>query len=217
MSKQTWIDKTAEEMQKRFHGEGSGHDWWHVFRVWQMSKRLQSTEGGDILIIELASLLHDIADWKFAGGDDLAGGREARKWLGSLGVSESIIAHVVDIVDHVSFKGSKVPTPMSTIEGKIVQDADRLDAIGAIGVARAFAYGGSKGRMLHDPDASCPLHQTAESYKTNRNATIQHFHDKLLFLHDLMNTESAKRIAFDRHAFLKVFLTEFHAEWEAHR
>lgn len=217
MSNQAWLDKTAEEMKKRFSGEGSGHDWWHVFRVWQMSKRLQSTEGGDLLIVELAALLHDIADWKFAGGDELAGGRESRKWLESLGVSESTIAHVVDIVDHVSFKGSGIPTPMSTIEGKIVQDADRLDAIGAIGIARAFAYGGSKGRSLYDPDANASLHLSAEEYKTNQNSTIQHFHDKLLLLRDRMNTKSARQIAFGRHAFLEVFLEEFHAEWEAHR
>jgi len=211
------VAKTATEMQKRFRGEGSGHDWWHVYRVWQMSRRLQTTEGGDLLVIELAALLHDIADWKFAGGDDLAGGRESRKWLESLNVSETIIAHVVDIIDHISYKGSGVATPMSTIEGKIVQDADRLDAIGAIGIARTFAYGGSKSRTLHDPDADYSLHQTAEAYKSGDKSSLHHFYDKLLLLRDRMNTESAKRIAAGRHTFLEVFLEQFLSEWDAKR
>ncbi|MDF1496614.1 MAG: HD domain-containing protein [Patescibacteria group bacterium] len=217
MNSGDWICKTAEEMKKRFSGEGSGHDWWHVYRVWQMSKRLQKTESGDLTVIELAALLHDVADWKFAGGDDFAGGRESRKWLESLSVPEIIIVHVVEIVDHVSYKGSGVPTPMSTLEGKIVQDADRLDAIGAIGIARAFAYGGSKGRPIHDPDADYALQQTAEAYRAGDKATIHHFHNKLLLLRDRMNTKSARQIAFGRHAYLEVFLDEFQAEWVADR
>ncbi|MFZ6015251.1 MAG: HD domain-containing protein [Patescibacteria group bacterium] len=211
------IEKTVTEMKIRFAGEGSGHDWWHVWRVWQMAKRLQSAEGGDLQIVELAALLHDIADWKFHDGDELAGGREARKWLESLAAPEPIIAHVCDIVDHISYKGAGVPTPMSTIEGKIVQDADRLDAIGAIGIARTFAYGGSKGRPLHDPEADYSLHESAAAYKAGDKATIHHFYDKLLLLKDRMNTAAARQIAEQRHQILVDFLAEFHTEWNAER
>lgn len=217
MSKQVWIDKTVEEMKKRFHGEGSGHDWWHIYRVWQMAKRLQATEGGDPLIIELAALLHDIADWKFADGDDLAGGKAAHEWLTSIGPGENHIAHICDIIDHVSYKGANVPTPMSTLEGKIVQDADRLDAIGAIGVARTFAYGGSKGRMLHDPYADYSLKESAKAYKAGCKTSLHHFYNKLFLIKDRLNTQAAKSIAAGRHAFLQVYAEQFLEEWAAHR
>ena len=212
---QEWIKLTASEMERRLTGEGSGHDWWHIARVWNMAKRLHETEGGDLLVVELASLLHDIADWKFVGGDDFAGGRESRKWLISIDVPEAIIDHVADIIDHVSYKGSNVPTPMSTIEGKIVQDADRLDAMGAIGIARCFAYGGSKNRLLHDPNTDYSLHKTAEEYKSGDNSSLHHFYDKLLLLKDRLNTKSAKTIAEGRHKYLEAYLEQFLAEWEA--
>lgn len=208
------IEATALEMKKRLAGEGSGHDWWHIWRVWHMAKRLQSTEGGSPLVTELAALLHDIADWKFHDGDDLAGGREARKWLESQGAPEEIISHVSDIIDGLSYKGAGVPTPMSTIEGKIVQDADRLDVIGAIGIARCFAYGGSKNRALHDPEADYSLHETAEAYKAGDKSSLHHFYDKLLLLKDRLNTQSARRIASERHKYLEDYLTRFLQEWE---
>jgi len=217
MDSQKLIDQTASKIKQQFQGEGSGHDWWHIFRVWQMSKNLQKSEGGDLLIIELAALLHDIADWKFAGGDDLAGGKAAREWLESISAPEAVIVHVCDIIDHISYKGANVPTPMSSIEGKIVQDSDRLDAMGAIGIARAFAYGGTKARPLHDPEADYSLHQTAESYKAGDKATIHHFYDKLLLLKDRINTAAAREIAEHRHQFLVDYLKEFHAEWNSEK
>ncbi len=216
MSHQALIDQTAEEIKTRFSGEGNGHDWWHIHRVWMMSKRIHQTESGDLLVIELSALLHDIADWKFSGNDDFAGGRESRKWLESLNAPEPIITCVVDIVDHVSYKGSDVPTPMSTIEGEIVQDADRLDAIGALGIARCFAYGGSKGRLMHDPDADLTP-KSAEAYRTDKSTSLQHFYDKLLLLKDRMNTQSARSIAEGRHIFLQVYAEQFLEEWDARR
>ncbi len=208
------IQATAEEMKRRLKDEGSGHDWWHIWRVWQMAARLQKSEGGDLFIIELAALLHDIADWKFHNGDDLAGGREARKWLESQGLPEDTILHITAIIDSLSYKGAGVPTPMSTIEGKIVQDADRLDALGAIGIARCFAYGGTKNRPLHDPEADYSFHDTADSYKAGDNASLHHFYDKLLLLKDRMNTKSARGIAVERHKYLEGYLNRFLQEWK---
>lgn len=213
MDPQEIIHRTKEHVKAKLSGEGTGHDWFHVERVWKNAARIAQTERADLLVVELAALLHDIADWKFEGGDDTAGPRETRAWLESLRVNERVISHVCEIIEHLSFKGAGVKTPMQTIEGKIVQDADRLDAIGAIGIARAFAYGGHKGSELYNPDITPVLHSSFDEYKKGRGPTINHFYEKLLLLKDLMNTDAAKRMAEERHAFMEEFLKRFHDEW----
>ncbi len=172
-------------------------------------------EGADLYVVELAALLHDIADWKFHGGDDALGPSRAAEWLAGLGVEPGVIEHVAEIIRGVSFKGAGVATPMRTLEGQVVQDADRLDAIGAIGIARAFAYGGHAGRALYDPAIVADEHSSFEAYKKNSGPTINHFHEKLLLLKDRMNTPTARRLAEGRHRFMVDFLQRFHAEWNA--
>ncbi len=212
MNREIILQKTSEHVKSLLAGEGSGHDWWHVYRVWQNARRIAQGENADSFVIELAALLHDIADWKFSG-DDEAGPREARKWLESLGADETVIRHVCDIIRDVSFKGAGVKIPMKTKEGMIVQDADRLDAIGAIGIARTFAYGGSKGREMYNPAVKPEHHDSFESYKKNSGPTINHFYEKLLLLKSLMNTETARQLAGERHQFMEEFLTRFYSEW----
>jgi uncharacterized protein len=167
-----------------------------------------------MFVTELAALLHDIADWKFYAGDEKAGSRAAREWLAQFNIDETTISHVCEIIDDLSFKGAGVRTPMKTKEGMVVQDADRLDAIGAIGVARAFAYGGHKGQELHNPDVDPVHHTTFEQYKNSRSTTINHFSEKLLLLKDLINTETARRIAAQRHEFMAEYLNRFFLEAE---
>lgn len=213
MSKQQVINKTAKFIKNKLSGEGSGHDWWHVYRVWKLAREIGKKEKGDLFIIELASLLHDIADWKFTNGDDSVGPQLAADWLAGLKVRQEIIDEVVNIIKCVSFKGAGVKNSIKTIEGKIVQDADRLDAIGAIGVARTFAYGGYKGREMYNPEIKPQMHRSFEAYKKSNSPTINHFYEKLLLLKDLINTNSARRIAIKRHKFMEAYLEEFYAEW----
>jgi uncharacterized protein len=209
---------TAAHVRATMLGDGS-HDWWHVHRVWRNARaiaagELQDGRTADRLVVELAALLHDIADWKFHGGDDSAGPNAARTWLECQSVEASVVDHVADIVGRVSFKGAGVPDDMLTLEGRIVQDADRLDAIGAVGIARTFAYGGHAGRPIHDPDEVAELHDDPEAYKSRPGgASITHFHEKLLHLHERMHTPSARRIAAARHAYMETFLTQFQREW----
>ncbi|HEU0053143.1 MAG TPA: HD domain-containing protein [Longimicrobium sp.] len=208
------LQRTEEFVRGRLSGEGSGHDWWHVERVRRTALRLAREEGADAFVVELAALLHDVADHKFHGGDETAGPRAAREWLAPLGVDEETIGHVCSIIAELSFKGAGVPTPMSTVEGAVVQDADRLDAIGAIGVARAFAFGGSRGRALHDPGEAPTEHGSFEAYKSSTGSTLNHFPEKLFLLRDRMNTASARRVAEGRHRFLETFVARFLAEWD---
>ena len=208
------LARTEAYVRERMEGEGSGHDWWHVDRVRTMALRLAGEEGADPYVTELAALLHDVADHKFHGGDETAGPRAAREWLGGLGARAEDVEHVASIIAALSFKGAGVPTPMETPEGRVVQDADRLDAIGAIGVARAFAYGGSRGRPMHDPRASPESHDSFAAYKSSTGPTTNHFHEKLFLLRDRMNTAAARRIAEGRHRFMEEFLRRFHAEWD---
>jgi len=214
MSSAELIDGTAEYVKNALSGEGSGHDWWHVFRVWKMAKRIGQEEGADLLVVELAALLHDIADWKAHGGDSVAGPEMAREWLGSLGVEPTVIEHVCRIIADISFKGAGVEQPVLSLEGKVVQDADRLDAMGAIGIARAFAYGGAKGQAIYDPAVKPTGHQTAESYLKSGGTTVNHFYEKLLLLKDRMNTPTGRAIAEKRHGFMGEFLRRFYEEWE---
>jgi uncharacterized protein len=213
----TILQKTTDHVRQMLSGEGSGHDWFHIERVRNVALNIGREERADLFVIELAALLHDVADWKFAGGDHHAGPRAARDWLASLDVDDSVIEHVTSIIADLSFKGAGVETPMTTIEGRCVQDADRLDAIGAIGIARAFAYGGHKGRALYDPAISPQPHATFEAYKKNTGPTLNHFYEKLLLLKDRMSTETGRRLAAQRHEFLETFLDEFLSEWSGDR
>ena len=208
------IARTANHIKTLLSGESTGHDWWHVYRVWQNAIHIGKQEKADMFVVELASLLHDIADWKFHSGDDSAGPREARKWLEKLNVDSNVTNRVCTIVNEVSFKGAGIRTTPTTLEGQVVQDADRLDALGAIGIARAFAYGGYKGQEIYNPEITPALHKSFEEYKNSDGTTINHFHEKLLLLKDLMNTTSGRRMAEQRHEYLVKFLERFHLEWE---
>ena len=214
MKDQKIISEIASSMKSKFLDDASGHDWWHIYRVWQTTKHIAEIEGGNLFIIELAALLHDIADWKFNNGDESAGGKEARKILSNWPIDEIIVDRVVQIIDKVSYKGAEVKDQMNSIEGMIVQDADRLDAIGAIGIARTFAYGGHKGRAIYDPAVKPVMHQTFEAYKKNTAPTINHFYEKLLLLKNRMNTETGKHMAEERHRFMEMYLQQFFQEWE---
>jgi len=214
MDKKTIISQTITFVKQQLKGDATGHDWWHVHRVWHMALTLAEKEGADLFVVQLAALLHDIADWKFHDGDDKKGEVIARQWLESLGLEEKVISHVCQIVSDISFKGAGVATNMKTIEGKVVQDADRLDAIGAIGIARAFAYGGYKKREMYNPEIKPLLHQSFEQYKNSEGTTVNHFYEKLLLLKNRMNTQSALQIAEERHQFMEVFLDKFLKEWD---
>ena len=210
---QNLVDRVAAHIKARFLAESSGHDWHHINRVWQLTRRIAAQEGADSQIAELGALVHDIADWKFHDGDDSVGPREAEALLRREGATEAVIAAVVDIVATISYKGAGVTTAMRTLEGRCVQDADRLDAIGAIGIARCFAYGGHAGRLLHDPDEVPVLHQTAAAYKASKGASLNHFYEKLLLLKDRMNTPTGRALAEPRHRFMEDFVAQFLEEW----
>ena len=208
------ISKTCKFVENKLAGDGSGHDWWHIFRVWTLAKKIAVEEKAQMEIVELGSLLHDIADWKFHGGDDSIGPAMAQEFLSNNDVDPQLTESVVDIVSTISYKGAGVATPMKTLEGKIVQDADRLDAIGALGIARTFAYGGYKNRLIYHPDEKPVLHQSYTDYKKNEGHTINHFYEKLLLLRERMNTKTGKRIADGRHQFMQSFLEQFYREWD---
>jgi uncharacterized protein len=214
MNKHEILSKTESFVRQQLEGEGSGHDWWHVHRVRNTALKLGTDETADLFIVELAALLHDIADHKFHDGNEDIGPATAQNWLEKLEVPSPIINHVCEIIRDISFKGAEVDTPMITIEGKVVQDADRLDALGAIGIARAFAYGGYKERELYNPDVKPDSHQSFEEYKKSSGPTINHFYEKLFLLKDRMNTESGKRLAEERHKYMEDFVARFLSEWE---
>lgn len=207
------IQKTAEFIRKEFSDDSSGHDWWHIYRVWKNAIAICKIEKADEFIVELAALLHDLDDWKFnETGDETP--HRAKLWLDSCKIDSVTAEAVCRIIMHVSYKGAGVKNKMDSLEGFIVQDADRLDAIGAIGIGRAFAYGGYKNRMMYDPDSPPALHASFEEYKNSKSATINHFYEKLLLLKDRMNTATAKRIAEERHDVMVKFLDQFMLEWE---
>lgn len=215
MNKESAVKQTEEYVKKKQEGESSGHDWWHTCRVWKMSLRIAKEEkDSDLFVVQLAALLHDIEDWKFHEGDDSIGLKVAREWLEKMQVEENTISHVCEIIKNLSFKGAGVKSIMKTKEGMSVQDADRLDGIGAIGIARAFAYGGSKQREIYNPNIMPEKHETKEQYFNSKGTTVNHFYEKLLLLKGLMNTETARKIAEERHKFMEEFLDRFFKEWE---
>jgi len=207
------LQKTADYIKQEFSGDSSGHDWWHIYRVWKNAITICEHERADSFVVQLAALLHDLDDWKFNASEDETPLR-AKAWLDSLSVDSSVTDAVCRIIMHISYKGAGVENKMDSLEGFIVQDADRLDAIGAIGIARAFAYGGYKNRPMYDPDSPPQMHSSFEEYKNSKSATINHFYEKLLLLKDMMNTPTAKRIAEQRHEVMVQFLRQFMNEWE---
>jgi uncharacterized protein len=213
------VQRTEEYVKEMLSGEGSGHDWWHIYRVLNTARYISHKEkGANIFIVELAALLHDIADRKFNEGDTKKGLEKVKNFLHSLNLELPIIEHVCEIIHTYSFSNSFMENGkrrvMKTLEGKIVQDADRLDAIGAIGIARAFAYGGHKGRELYNPTVKLTRPKTSKDYTQGTSHTINHFYEKLLLLKDLMNTTTAKEIAEKRHVYMEQFLSEFYKEWD---
>lgn len=214
MDKELIIRKTEEYVKSVLENAEGGHDRWHIYRVWKVAKKIAETEKVDMFIVELGALLHDIADSKFYNGDEEIGPKKAREFLVSVDVAEEIIIHIENIISNISFKGGKELQKFKSLELDVVQDADRLDAIGAIGIGRAFSYGGFKGRAMYDPNIKPNLNMTKEEYKSSTAPTINHFYEKLLLLKDLMNTESGRKLALKRHQFMEVFLQEFYDEWE---
>lgn len=206
------IDQTQAFVQQTLKNAEGGHDWWHIHRVWTNAKRILQTEQADTLTVELAALLHDIADSKFHNGDEEIGPKTATAYLKSINVDDAVITHVGQIIRHMSFKASFDANSFYSIEMGIVQDADRLDAIGAIGVARAFTYGGFKGREIYNPEMPPNLNMTKEEYKNTTAPTINHFYEKLLLLKDTMNTTTGKQLAQQRHDFMEAYLQQFYLE-----
>jgi uncharacterized protein len=208
------VVRTARTVRKAMAEEGSGHDWWHVWRVWRLAKRLARAEpGAHPVVVELGALLHDLGDWKFSGGDLEAAPREAGRVLRRLKAPDSIVIRVQAVCREISYRGAGVPDRPTSLESRIVQDADRLDALGAIGVARTFAYGGSRNQPLHEPGRKPTLHRSFAEYKKATGTTINHFHEKLLLLASRLHTREARRIARSRHEFMVRFLRRFHEEW----
>jgi uncharacterized protein len=213
MDQQNIIQKTADYIKTEFSDDSSGHDWWHIYRVWKNAVTICEHEKADAFIVQLAALLHDLDDWKFnEAGDETP--LRAKAWLDSCAVESPVAEKVCEIIMHISYKGANVENKMKSLEGFIVQDADRLDAIGAIGIGRAFAYGGYKDRPMSDPQSKPQLHATFEQYKNSKSATINHFYEKLLLLKDMMNTKTARHIAEQRHEVMLKFLDQFMNEWE---
>ncbi len=209
------IKNTTDFVKQKLEGAEAGHDWYHIERVWKLAKKIQAEEEkGSFLVVELAALLHDIADPKFHNGDESLALIISKDFLESQSVSESIINQVLYIIKNMSFKNRNEVSENPPIELQIVQDADRLDAIGAIGIARTFNFGGFKNNLMYDPNLPPQLEMTKEEYKKSNGTTINHFYEKLLLLKDLMNTQTAKKIASERHDFMLQFLDEFYREWQ---
>ena len=215
--KMTIIDKTILFVKKQLQDAEGGHDWFHIERVFKNAVLIAQEEVCDVTVVKLGALLHDIADSKFHDGDEEIGPKTAREFLESENVSEEIIEHVIQIIKNISFKGGNFQKTFSSKELEIVQDADRLDALGAIGIARTFNYGGFKNRAIYNPSISPKLNMTKEEYKKSDSPTLNHFYEKLLLLKDKMNTETGKKLAQERHRFMETFLSQFYAEWEGEK
>jgi uncharacterized protein len=207
------LSQTKQMVENLFSGEGTGHDWWHIVRVRNMALTIAAEENADLFITEMGAYLHDIADHKFHGGDDMVGPQKAREWLQEIAVADKEHDAIVDIVDQVTFKGAGVETKAMSIEAKCVQDADRLDAMGAVGIARTFAYGGAKKREIYNPNIAPEMHASFDAYKSSVAPTINHFYEKLLLLKDRMNTVTGRRLGEVRHQFMVQYLDQFYSEW----
>ena len=211
------IDKTIAFVKEKLDNAEGGHDWFHIERVYKNSILIAQEEECDLTVVKLGALLHDIADSKFHDGDETIGPKTARTFLESENVFEETINHVINIIENISFKGGNFENKFSSKELEIVQDADRLDAIGAIGIARTFNYGGFKNRALYDPSIAPNLNMSKEEYKNSNSPTLNHFYEKLLLLKDKMNTATGKKIALERHKYMENFLSQFYAEWEGEK
>lgn len=207
------IQNTADFVKEKLHGAEAGHDWHHIERVWKLSRQIAKDEHCNMEVVELSALLHDIADPKFHGGDETLALKISREFLKSQNVAEETILQILFILKNISFKNRNEAPKELPIELKIVQDADRLDAIGAIGIARTFNFGGFKNNAMYDPEIQPKLNMTKEEYKKNNGTTINHFYEKLLLLKDMMHTETARKIAVQRHDYMLGFLEQFYAEW----
>ena len=208
------INKTISFVKAKLENAEGGHDWFHIERVFKNAVLIAKNEDCDVTVVKLGALLHDIADSKFHEGDESVGPKIARDFLESENVDEEIITHVVHIIKNISYKGGNFEKKFSSLELDVVQDADRLDAIGAIGIARAFNYGGFKNRALYDPKIAPNSRMSKEEYKKNDAPTLNHFYEKLLLLKDKINTDTGKKIAKERHRYMEWFLAQFYAEWE---
>jgi len=217
MSNENIVNKTILFVKKKLDNAEGGHDWFHIERVYKNALSIADNEVCDDTVVKLGALLHDIADSKFHDGDETVGPKIAREFLASNNVDEVTIQHVINIIENISFKGGNMEKQFSSIELNIVQDADRLDAIGAIGIARTFNYGGFKNRPLYNPRIAPNLHMNKEEYKNNQAPTLNHFYEKLLLLKDKMNTETGKQIAKERHRYMEGFLSQFYAEWDGEK
>ena len=217
MIKTDLIHKTILFVKEKLENAEGGHDWFHIERVYKNALLIAKSEACDSTVVQLGALLHDIADSKFHDGDETIGPKTAREFLESESVDEETIVHVVNIIENISYKGGNFEKKFSSIELDVVQDADRLDAIGAIGIARTFNYGGFKNRVLYDPEIAPNTAMTKEEYKKNDSPTINHFYEKLLLLKDKMNTHTGKQIAEQRHRYMEDFLAQFYAEWEGEK
>ncbi|GAA4276594.1 HD domain-containing protein [Aquimarina mytili] len=214
MTEQEVISRTIDFVKEKLSGAEGGHDWFHTQRVFNNANLISKQENVDSFIVAIGALLHDIADSKFHGGDETVGPKVARAFLNTLDVKAEVINHVVLIIENISFKGGNLEQKFRSPELDVIQDADRLDAIGAIGIARCFNYGGFKNRLLYDPKFPPNLNMTKEEYKNSTAPTINHFYEKLLLLKDRMNTETGKKLALQRHEYMEAFLEQFYKEWE---
>lgn len=216
MDKEAIISKTIDFVKEELKNAEGGHDWFHIERVFKNAILISKDEKADVFVVSLAALLHDIADAKFHNGDETIGPKKASNFLHNLQVDNGVIAHVINIINHMSFKNefTNESSPINSIEFQIVQDADRIDAIGAIGIARCFNYGGFKNRALYDPEIRPNLTMTKEEYKKSNAPTINHFYEKLLLIKDKMNTKTGKEIAEKRHQFMELYLSQFYNEWD---
>ena len=210
----TLLDNTILFVKQKLENAEAGHDWFHMERVYKNAVLIAEGEECDLVVVKLGALLHDIADSKFHDGDESVGPKVARAFLESQNTPEQTIVHVINIIENISFKGGNFEKKFTSKELEIVQDADRLDALGAIGIARTFNYGGFKNRPLYNPNIAPNLNMTKEEYKKNAAPTLNHFYEKLLLLKDKMNTKTGKQIAQERHKFMELFLSQFYAEWD---
>ena len=215
MENQIIIQNTLTFVKSSLAEAEGGHDWWHIYRVWKMAKQIAQHEEVDMFIVELGALLHDIADSKFHGGDEKIGPLKAKTFLQSLNVEVNVIEHVADIIENISFRSGKAPGHFKSPELDVIQDADRLDALGAIGIARTFNYGGYKGRAIYNPEIKPNFNLTKEEYKNSDSPTLNHFYEKLLLLKDIMNTKTGRNMAEERHEFMQAFLNQFYREWDS--